>query len=153
VTGTAASGSHSAAYSLTVNGSGGGGGSGALANGGFESSSLSPWTGQSGDAVVASPVHSGTHAALIAPNSSQTGELDQTLTLSPNTSYTLTGWVQGNYAFIGVSGGASASTWTSSGSWTKLTVPFTTGASGTVTVYVHGWYAQGNVYADDFAVS
>jgi hypothetical protein len=52
-----------------------------------------------------------------------------------------------------VSGGASASTWTSSSGWTKLTVPFTTGASGTVTVFVHGWYAQGNVYADDVSVS
>lgn len=25
--------------------------------------------------------------------------------------------------------------------------------SGTVTVYVYGWYGQGNVYADDFSVS
>jgi hypothetical protein len=32
-------------------------------------------------------------------------------------------------------------------------VSFTTGSSGTVTVFVHGWYGQGNVYADDFAVS
>lgn len=152
VTGTAASGSHTATYSLTVNGSGTGGG-GSLTNGGFESGSLSPWTGQSGDAVVSSPVHSGSHAAVIAPTASQTGELDQTVALKANTSYTLTGWVQGNYAFIGVSGGASASTWTSSSSWTKLTVSFTTGSSGTVTVFVHGWYSQGNVYADDFSVS
>ncbi|HZU54675.1 MAG TPA: glycosyl hydrolase family 18 protein [Actinocrinis sp.] len=152
VKGTAASGSHTATYSLTVNGSGTGGG-GSLTNGGFESGSLSPWTGQSGDAVVSSPVHSGSHAAVIAPTASQTGELDQTVTLKANTSYTLTGWVQGNYAFIGVSGGASASTWTSSSSWTKLTVSFTTGSSGTVTVFVHGWYSQGNVYADDFSVS
>ncbi|HZP51700.1 glycosyl hydrolase family 18 protein [Actinocrinis sp.] len=151
VKGTATSGSHTATYSLTINGSGTGGG-GSLTNGGFESGSLSPWTGQAGDAVVSSPVHSGSHAALIAPTASQTGELDQTVTLKANTSYTLSGWVQGNYAFIGVSGGASASTWTSSSSWTKLTVSFTTGSSGTVTVFVHGWYSQGNVYADDFSV-
>jgi hypothetical protein len=61
--------------------------------------------------------------------------------------------VQGNYAYVGVSGGATASTWTSSAGWTQLSVPFTTGASGTVTVYVHGWYSQGNVFADDFSVS
>lgn len=103
--------------------------------------------------MVASPVHSGSHALAVAPTSSQTGECDQTVTLASNTSYTLTGWVQGNYAYIGVSGGATASTWTSSSNWTKLTVNFTTGSSGTVTVYVHGWYGQGNVYADDFAVS
>jgi hypothetical protein len=32
-------------------------------------------------------------------------------------------------------------------------VSFTTGSSGTVTVFVHGWYAQGNVYADDLSVT
>ena len=89
----------------------------------------------------------------MAATASQTGECDQTITLSPNTTYTLTGWVQGNYAYIGVSGGASASTWTSSSSWRQLSVTFTTGSNATVTVFVHGWYSQGNVYADDFAVS
>jgi hypothetical protein len=90
---------------------------------------------------------------MVAPTSNQTGECDQTVNLKPNTSYTLKGWVQGNYAYIGVSGGASASNWTSSSSWSQLTVPFTTGSSGTVTVYVHGWYVQGNVYADDFSLT
>jgi chitinase len=103
--------------------------------------------------VVTAPVHSGTHAAVISATSSQTGECDQTITLSPNTTYTLTGSTQGNYAYIGVSGGATASTWTSSSGWTQQTVSFTTGSSGTVTVFVHGWYAQGNVYADDLSVS
>jgi hypothetical protein len=151
VTGSASSGSHSATYTLTVNTSTTGGGS--LANGGFETGSASPWVCQSGDAVVSSPVHSGSHAVAVVPTSSQTGECDQTLTLAPNHTYTLTGWVQGNYAYIGVSGDASASTWTSSSGWTQLTVSFTTGSRGNVTVYVHGWYSQGNVYGDDFAVS
>jgi hypothetical protein len=150
VTGTAASGSHSATFTLTVNGSGGGGGS--LVNGGFESG-LAPWACQPGGTTVGSPVHSGAHALLITPTSGQTGECDQALTLQPNHAYTLTGWVQGDYAYVGVSGDASASTWASSSGWTKLTVPFTTGSSGKVTVYAHGWYAQGNVYADDFSVS
>jgi hypothetical protein len=151
ITGTAASGSHSTTYSLTVTSSSGGGGS--LSNAGFETGTLSPWTCQTGDAVVSSPVHSGSYAAKVAPTSNQTGECDQTVSLKPNTSYTLKGWVQGNYAYIGVSGGASASNWTSSSSWSQLTVPFTTGSSGTVTVYVHGWYVQGNVYADDFSLT
>jgi chitinase len=124
-----------------------------LVNGGFETGSLSPWTCQSGDAVVTSPVHSGTHAAEIVATNSQTGECDQTITLSPNTTYTLSGWTEGNFAYIGVSGGATASTWTSSSGWAQQTVSFTTGSSGTVTVFVHGWYAQGNVYADDFSVT
>ena len=124
-----------------------------LVNGGFETGSLSPWVCQAGDAVVTTPVHSGTHAAVISATNSQTGECDQTVTLSPNTTYTLSGWTQGNYAYIGVSGGATASTWTSSSGWAQQTVSFTTGSSGTVTVFVHGWYGQGNVYADDFSVS
>jgi chitinase len=124
-----------------------------LVNGGFETGSLSPWVCQAGDTVVTSPVHSGTHAAEISATNSQTGECDQTVTLSPNTSYTLAGWTQGDYAYIGVSGGATASTWTSSSGWAQQTVSFTTGSSGTVTVFVHGWYGQGNVYADDFSVS
>jgi hypothetical protein len=152
IKGSAASGSHTATYTLTVTGGGGTGG-GSLVNAGFESGSLSPWTGQPGDAVVSNPVHSGSHALQVTPTSSQTGEVDQTITLAPNSGHTLTAWVQGNYAYVGVSGGASASTWTSSAGWTRLTVPFTTGSSGTVTVFVHGWYAQGNVYADDFNVS
>jgi hypothetical protein len=152
ITGKATSGSHTATYTLTVNGSTPPPPNG-LTNGGFESGSLSPWTCQSGSAVVASPAHSGSHALQVAATSSQTGECDQTITVSANASHTLTAWVQGSYAFVGVSGGASASTWTSASGWTQLTVPFTTGSSGTVTVFVHGWYGQGNVYADDIAVS
>jgi carbohydrate binding protein with CBM4/9 domain len=124
-----------------------------LANGGFETGSLSPWVCQAGDTVVTAPVHSGTYAAEISATDSQTGECDQTITLSPNTSYTLTGWTEGSYAYAGVSGGATASTWTSSSGWAQQTVSFTTGSSGTITVFVHGWYGQGNVYADDFSVS
>ena len=127
--------------------------SGSLVNGGFETGSLSPWTCQSGDAVVTSPVQSGSYAAKLVPSNSQTGECDQTVALSPNTTYTLSGWTEGSYAYIGVSGGATASTWTSSSGWAQQTVSFTTGSSGTVTVYVHGWYAQGNVYADGFSLS
>ncbi|MDH6575341.1 chitinase [Kitasatospora sp. MAP5-34] len=151
VTGSAASGTHSATYTLTVTGSGGGGSG--LVNGGLETGSLSPWTCQSGGAVVSTPVHSGAYAMQAAATAAQTGECDQTVTLKPNTAYTLTGWVQGSYAFLGVSGGASASTWTSASSWTKLSVPFTTDATGSVSVYLHGWYSQGNVYGDDFSIA
>ncbi|MFJ8311511.1 MULTISPECIES: carbohydrate binding domain-containing protein [unclassified Streptomyces] len=151
VTGTAGTLTRSTTFTLTV--SGPGGGTGALVNGGFESGSLAPWTCESGAAVVSSPVHGGSYAVQTAPTSAQTGECSQTLTLTPNTQYTLSGWVQGSYAYLGVRDGATGSTWTSSAGWSKLTVPFTTGASGTVTVYLHGWYGQGAVYGDDFSVS
>ncbi|BFV55631.1 glycosyl hydrolase family 18 protein [Kitasatospora sp. CMC57] len=147
---TGASGSHTATYTLTVTGTGTPTG---LVNGGLETGSLAPWTCQAGGAVVSTPAHGGSHALLAAATGSQTGQCGQTVTLAPNTSYTLSAWVQGNYSYLGVSGGATASTWTpGSASWTKLTVPFTTGASGTVTVYLHGWYGQGSVYGDDFSI-
>ncbi|MFI6358916.1 carbohydrate binding domain-containing protein [Streptomyces sp. NPDC050743] len=150
VTGTAGPTRHSSTFTLTVKGSGG---TAVLGNGDFETGSLAPWSCDSGAAVVSSPVHGGSHALKTAPSASQAGQCAQTLTLKPNTSYTLSGWVQGPYAYLGVRGGATASTWASSSAWSKLTVPFTTGASGTVTVYVHGWYGQGAVYADDLTLS
>ncbi|MFC3982599.1 glycosyl hydrolase family 18 protein [Streptosporangium jomthongense] len=150
VTGTGASATHTATYTLTVGGANPGG---TVANGDFESGSLSPWNCQSGGTVVSSPAHGGTHALQVAATNSQTGECSQTVTLTPNHSYTLKGWVQGNYAFLNVSGGATGSAWTSSGGWSQVSVPFTTGSSGTVKISVHGWYGQGNVYADDFSIS
>ncbi|MFJ9241427.1 carbohydrate binding domain-containing protein [Streptomyces sp. NPDC101776] len=152
VTGTAASGSHSTTYTLTVTTTGGGGGGGALTNAGFETGSSSPWTCTGGSAVVSTPVHSGSHSLQVTPSAGGTGECDQNVTLSPNTAYTLTAWVQGPYAYIGVTGGASANTWSNSASWNQLKVSFTTGGSGAVTVYVHGWYGQSNVVADDFTL-
>ncbi|QWF76671.1 glycosyl hydrolase family 18 protein [Amycolatopsis sp. CA-230715] len=152
VTGTGSSGGKSvtrtATYTLTVNGANPGG---SVVNGGLETGALSPWSGEA--SVVASPAHSGAHALQLAATGSQTGEVRQNVALQPNHAYTLKAWVQGNYAYLGVSGGASASTWTSSTGWTQLSVPFTTGASGAVTVFAHGWYGQGAVYADDFSIT
>ncbi|MFD2472235.1 glycosyl hydrolase family 18 protein [Amycolatopsis silviterrae] len=148
VTGAAPGGnSHTATYTLTVNGTSP---TGSVINGNLETGALSPWTGGN---VVLSPVHSGSHALQVSPTASTTGEAAQNLTLAPNHAYTMTAWVQGGYAYAGVRGGATASSWTSNTGWTKLTVPFTTGSSGAVTVYIHGWYGQGPIYADDISVS
>lgn len=153
ITGTSSSATETATYNLTVTGGGTTGGGGSLVNGDFETGSLSPWTCQSGDSVQSGTVHGGSHALEIVPTASATGECDQSITLAANTKYTLSGYVQGNYAFIGVTGGASASTWTSSSGWSKLSTSFTTGSSGAVTVFIHGWYSQGNVFADDFSIT
>ena len=152
ITGTGSSGTETATYTLTVTGGSSSGG-GSLTNGNFETGSLSPWTCQSGDAVQSTTVHAGKYALEVVPTGSATGECDQAVTLKANTTYKLSGWVEGSYAFIGVSGGATTDTWSSSSSWNQLTLSFTTGSSGAVTVYVHGWYAQGNVYADDFTLT
>lgn len=127
-------------------------GNGLVQNPGFETGSLSSWTCNAGDTVVSSPVHSGSHALAIVPSSSTTGECDQTITVQANHTYTLSAFVNGPYAYLGVTGGTS--NWTISTSYTQLSVVLTTGASQTsITIYVHGWYAQGTVFVDDVSLS
>jgi chitinase len=135
----------------------GGTGGGAVVNGGFETGALTPWTGAH-CSVVASPVHSGSHALTGSVSSSDTAQCAQTISVVPNHTYTLSGWVNGSYVYLGVTGTGTSdpSTWTpgTGGTFTKLSVTFTTGAATTsVSVWTHGWYAQGSYYADDVAVS
>ncbi|AWT46467.1 MULTISPECIES: carbohydrate binding domain-containing protein [Streptomyces] len=124
-----------------------------LSNAGFESGGLSPWTctGNLGS-IVSSPVHSGSKALQGAASSSDNAKCSQTVAVQPNTTYSLTAWVRGNYVYLGVDGGAS--TWTpSASSYTQLSVSFTTGASQTsATIYTHGWYGQGTYWADDISL-
>jgi Fibronectin type III domain/Carbohydrate binding domain/Glycosyl hydrolases family 18 len=128
-----------------------------LANPGFETGTLSGWTCSALDSAVSSPAHSGSYALAGAAGSSDDAQCTQQVSVQPSSSYTLTGWVQGDYVFLGDSGtGASdTSTWTASaGSWQQLSTSFSTGASTTsVTVYVHGWYSQGTYYADDLSLT
>jgi hypothetical protein len=131
---------------------------GLVANGGFESGALSPWTCDAGTAsVVASPVHTGTHALSGAATSSDDAQCTQSVAVQANHTYTLSAWVQGNFAFIGTTGTGTTdpSTFTQAApSYTQLTTTFTTGAATThVTVFVHGWFAQGTVHFDDVALS
>jgi hypothetical protein len=128
-----------------------------LANPGFETGSLSGWNCSSIDSVTSSPVHSGSHALAGAANNSDDAQCTQTVSVQPSSSYTLSGWVEGNYVFIGDTGTGTTDTnnWTPSAStWQQLSTTFTTGASTTsITVYVHGWYAQGTYFADDLSLS
>lgn len=123
-----------------------------LANPGFETGTLSPWTCGSSGSVVTSPVHSGSYAAQITSTASQTGECDQSVQLSPNTSYTLSGFIQGNGAWFGVKGDATMSQLDSLNGWLQISMPFTTGSTGAVTVYVEGLSGGGNAYADDLSL-
>ena len=125
-----------------------------LSNPGFETGNLSGWTCDPGTAgVVTSPVHSGSYALGATPTSADDAQCAQTVSVQPDTSYTLSGYVEGSYVYLGVTGGADD--WTPSAtSWQQLTTTFTTGASQTsVQVYLHGWYAQPEYYADDVVLS
>jgi chitinase len=125
-----------------------------LTNPGFETGTLSGWTCDAGTAAVAtSPVHSGSDALVGTPTSSDTAQCTQTVSVQPNTSYTFSGYVEGSYVYVGLTGGTS--TWTPSAtSWQQLSVTFTTAASQTsVQVYIHGWYAQPAYHADDLALT
>ncbi|MFF0447051.1 chitinase [Streptomyces sp. NPDC004609] len=125
-------------------------------NGGFEAG-LAGWSCSAGSgAAVASPVHGGTSALKATPAGGDNAKCSQTVTVQPNSAYTLSGWVQGGYVYLGASGTGTTdvSTWTPSASgWQKLSTTFRTGASTTsVTVYTHGWYGTAAYHADDISL-
>ncbi|AJZ82552.2 MULTISPECIES: chitinase [Streptomyces] len=126
-------------------------------NPGFESG-LSGWTCSAGSGTtVASPVHGGSAALKATPAGTDNARCAQTVAVKPNSSYTLSAWVQGSYVYLGASGTGTAdvSTWTPSApGWQQLSTSFTTGAGTTsVTVYTHGWYGQPAYYADDISLT
>jgi chitinase len=129
-----------------------------LANGSFATGSTAGWTCSSGDTVVTSPVAPGSSFALSGtPTSSDDAQCSQVVSVQPSSSYTLTGQVEGDYVYLGDSGTGATDTdaWTPSAtSWTQLSTTFSTGASTTsVTIYVHGWYAQPTYFADSLVLT
>src|SRR5262245_311617 len=122
-----------------------------LANGGFESGTLSPWTcSAASGTVVSSPVRTGTNALQGAPVGMDNAQCVQTVSVVSGTQYTLSAWVRGSYVYLGVTGGSS--TWTPNATaWTQLTFTFTA-SSSSIQVYLHGWYGTGNYYADDVSL-
>lgn len=125
-------------------------------NGGFESG-LDGWScsGGSGTAVT-TPVHGGSSALKAAPAGQDNARCAQTVTVKPDSTYTLGAWVQGAYVYLGATGTGTTdvSAWTqSAGAWKQLSTTFRTGPSTTsVTVYTHGWYGQPAHLTDDVTV-
>ncbi|MEV7446404.1 glycosyl hydrolase family 18 protein [Streptomyces sp. NPDC091204] len=126
-------------------------------NGGFESG-LANWscTGGTG-ASVSSPVYAGAGALKATPAGQDNARCSQTVTVKPNSTYTLSTQVQGSYVYLGATGTGTqdVSTWTpgSGAGWQKLSTTFSTGPSTTqVTVYTHGWYGQPAYVVDEFSV-
>ncbi|MFE1414289.1 chitinase [Streptomyces sp. NPDC085524] len=126
-------------------------------NGGFESG-LANWSCSGGSgASVSSPVHTGAGALKATPAGQDNARCSQTVTVKPNSTYTLSTQVQGSYVYLGATGTGTqdVSTWTpgSGAGWQKLSTTFTTGPNTTqVTVYTHGWYGQPAYFVDEFSV-
>ncbi|MEU0302224.1 glycoside hydrolase family 18 protein [Streptomyces sp. NPDC006175] len=126
-------------------------------NGGFEAG-LDGWSCSGGSgAAVSTPVHSGASALKATPAGSDNARCSQTVTVKPDSTYTLGAWVQGSYVYLGASGTGTTdvSTWTqSAGAYKQLTTSFRTGpATTSVTVYTHGWYGTPAYYADDLTLT
>ncbi|MGW1845917.1 chitinase [Streptomyces sp. NPDC001966] len=125
-------------------------------NGGFESG-LDGWTCTGGSgATVSNPAHSGTSALKATPAGADNAKCSQQVAVQPDSTYTLSAWVQGSYVYLGADGTGTTdvSTWTqSSADWKQLTTTFRTGPSTTkVTVYTHGWFGTPAYYADDLTL-
>jgi chitinase len=122
-----------------------------MANGGFESGTLSPWTcSAASGTVVSNPVRTGTKALQGAPAGMDNAQCVQTVSVVSGTQYTLSAWVRGSYVYLGVTGGSS--TWTPNATdWTQLTFTFTA-SSSSIQVYLHGWYGTGDYFADDVSL-
>lgn len=79
-------------------------------NGGYESG-LSNWTCTAGSGTtVSSPVHGGSAALKGTPVGQDNAQCTQAVAVKPNSTYTLSAWLQGGYAYLGVTG---TGTWTS----------------------------------------
>ena len=118
-----------------------------LANPGFEAGSLSGWTCANAT-TVSTPVHGGGYALAGTPVGADYAQCSQTVSVQPNTTYTVSAWVRGNPVYLGITGGAS--TWSgNSGAYNQLSLTFTTGNQTSAQLYLHGWYGAGTYYADD----
>ncbi|MCX5422618.1 carbohydrate binding domain-containing protein [Streptomyces sp. NBC_00078] len=130
-----------------------------VANAGFETGSLSPWTlGGSGSSVVTSNAHTGTHS--LQTGASGNGANQNLTGLTPNTTYLLTGWAKvanaGETLAIGVKnyGGTETFTNVATTSYSEAAVLFTTGSTNT-TATLYCWKNSGGTAAgncDDIAV-
>jgi chitinase len=118
-----------------------------LTNAGFEDGSLSGWSCPGGT-VVTSPAHSGSYALAATATASDTAQCTQTVSVLPNTTYTVSAWVRGSPVYLGITGGPS--TWNAPAAYAQLSLTFTTAAGQTsAQLYLHGWYGAGTYHADD----
>jgi chitinase len=127
-----------------------------IANAGFESG-VTGWSCGAAGSSVTGHARTGTFSLAGAATASDNAQCTQTVSVVPNTRYTLSGFVNGAFVYLGVTGTGvgDVNTWTpgTGGAYQQLSTAFTTGAATTtVTIYLHGWYGQGTYYADDITM-
>ncbi|MEY9908244.1 hypothetical protein ABIA35_004477 [Catenulispora sp. MAP12-49] len=127
----------------------------------FESGNLAGWTASYNAGVTTTNPHTGTYAGQINAPTGGNGSIEQVVTgLTPNTTYTLTGWVRtdGGATILGTkffdadpdddTGNSTTAT-----GWTQLTSQFTTGPTNTtVDIYCYRSTA-GTSACDDFTLT
>lgn len=114
-------------------------------NSSFESS----WTGwtDSDPSAISSDAHSGSKSAKITGSG---GAFEQTVSVSTNTNYTLTAWIDGKGTIGAVAGSTTKSTDADTSSWEETSVTFNSGSNTSVTIY--GGYNDGEGRFDDFSL-
>jgi Carbohydrate binding domain/Right handed beta helix region len=134
------------------------GSSNRVSNPGFETGSLSPWISAGTASVVSNNAHTGSYA--VQTGNSDSG-VNQTISgLASSHTYTLTGWVKSSNSsdaiYVGVKnyGGAETNNSTTSSTYTRISITFTTGSSNT-SAQIYCWKNGGSAasYCDDFSVS
>jgi hypothetical protein len=134
------------------------------ANPGFESSALSPWacSGQCGVDRGLGNAHSGANNGWVR-NSSGWNDVHQTIAVTPNSEYTLSGYVRtssdnsAGYFGVRTTGGTviNEDEYNSLPGYTELTVSFASGANSSVVVYGGLWAQNRDTWAqfDDVFVT
>lgn len=137
------------------------GGRNLISNPGFEnqgtSAVLSPWMSEGPDIhqveIGAGTEHTGANDGMIESSSSSWNALTQTIAVSPNTAYTLIGWVQNDFAknigSFGVRGPGGAvlaqTTFGTAPTYIPVTVKFNSGNNSSVVVFA-GFTGQRKAY-------
>lgn len=119
----------------------------AITNPGFESGKVG-W-GDTSLFTISNTTHSGNNSGKVTASG---GKVQQTVTVSPNTTYTLSAWQQGK-GTVGVKSGSTTLVSKSSdySSFTYVKVTFDTGSATSVTIF--GAYNGGEGRFDDFKMS
>ncbi|HCT81013.1 MAG TPA: hypothetical protein DGT23_31490 [Micromonosporaceae bacterium] len=126
-------------------------------NGDFETGALSPWTVYLRGVVDATNAHSGSYGVRVGP---YPGSVEQVVSVSPNTSYVLSGWGKvsntDTQVVIGVKNHGGAETRAPafvSTTYVHGSVTFTTGASNTTArIYCYARVGTGYGYCDDIVL-